>query len=187
MMSFEDLVKILLLKKPSDEIILNEKEIFTLIPELALCKDFNQFNDWHIYDVYGHTLHVVDGVSQNYILRLSGLFHDLGKPKTFKLDNEGIGHFRGHWEISQKIFDEFAKKYDIKDSDIISKLILYHDRNLGKLNESELNGILSKFTREEIELLYELKKSDLLAQNPKYHYLLGDYELQKQKILQKYR
>ena len=34
----------------------NEEGLFSFIPELGLCKGFNQNNEWHIYDVYDHTL-----------------------------------------------------------------------------------------------------------------------------------
>lgn len=34
------------------------------------------------------------------------------------------------------------------------------------------------FTKKELELLYKLKKADLLAQNKKYHFLLEEYEKQ---------
>ena len=40
-----------------------------------------------------------------------------------------------------------------------------------------------EFNESEIEKLFELKKADLLAQNKKFHYLLDDYEIQKEKLL----
>ena len=49
-----------------------------------------QQNRYHLYDVYYHTLSVVDTVSKvlGYPLVLSALFHDVGKPKTQK-EKEG--------------------------------------------------------------------------------------------------
>ena len=187
-MTANELIKILLSDKPSENIIDNEEEIFSLIPELKICKGFNQNNEWHVYDVYNHILHVVDNVPSDVILRLTALFHDIGKPFTYTEDKNGVGHFYGHWEKSKKIFDDFSNKYKIdKDlKELVSKLIYYHDINIGSLDNSELNVLLNKFNKDEIIMLYDLKKADLLAQNRKFHYILDDYEKQKVKILSMY-
>ncbi len=188
-MDIEKLYNILLSDKPSDNILASEKEIFLLIPELENCKGFNQNNEWHIYDVYEHILHVIDNVPSNLNLRLAALFHDIGKPLTYTQDEKGIGHFYGHWEKSKEIFDSFANSHNIDKSlsNLVSNLIYYHDVNISKLSDKELNVLYDKFGIEGIKMLYELKKADLLAQNNKYHYLLEDYKNQKEKILSKYK
>lgn len=186
-MSIERLYSILLEEKPSYSLLCNEKELFKLIPELDICKGFNQNNEWHIYDVYEHILHVVDNVPNDLVLRLAALFHDIGKPISYKEDENGVGHFYGHWETSQKIFDSFASKYGLDKaiSDLVSNLIYYHDINITKLDSyDEIYGV---FDIEGIKMLYQLKKADLLAQNPKYHYILNEYNNQEQKLLLKYR
>lgn len=187
-MTINDLYEILLSNNPSIQIKNNEKELFRLIPELEKCKGFNQNNDWHIYDVYEHILHVVDYVDNDIILRLAALFHDIGKPLVYKEDINGVGHFYGHWTKSQDIFDLFALTHGIDDNIgfMVSNLILFHDKNIGKLNDYDLNGLYKLFGYNGIELLFKLKDADLLAQNSKYHYLLNDYEEQKKKILLKY-
>ena len=184
-MEIDELFKILLSKKPSIEIIENEDIIFNLIPELKKCKGFNQNNKWHPYDVYVHILHVIDYVPNNLILRLTALFHDIGKPDTYTEDENGIGHFYNHWLVSQKIFDAFAVKYNLdkKLKNIVSNLIYYHDINVGKLDENGLNNLVAIFTKEELIMLFEFKKADLLSQNSEFHYLLEDYDEQKKKIL----
>ena len=83
--------------KPSKKLLASEQKLFKLIPELEKCKSFKQNNDWHIYDVYEHILHVVDYVPNNISIRLAALFHDIGKPASYKEDEFGIGHFYGHW------------------------------------------------------------------------------------------
>ena len=188
-MSIEELYEILLSEKPSYNILNNEKKIFELIPELKNCRGFNQNNEWHIYDVYEHILHVVDFVPANIVLRMTALFHDIGKPLSYTEDENGIGHFYGHWEASQKIFDVFAIKYNI-DNDIvnrISNLIYYHDINVSKLDYNRLKEMLEKLNYEGIDQLFELKRADLLAQNKKYHYILNEYSKQKEKVLLKIR
>lgn len=181
------LLEILLSDKPSVLIKENEDYIFDILPELKKAKNFNQNNPWHIYDVYEHILHVIDGVENNIILRLTALFHDIGKPYAYTEDQNNIGHFYNHWIKSSEIFLDFSKKYKLPNNltCLVEKLIYYHDINIAKLNEQELNKFLDKFTIDEIALLYEIKKNDLLAQSTKYHYLLAEYELQKKYLLHK--
>ena len=184
-MDIEELYNILLSENPREQLLYNEDELFKLIPELKVCKGFNQNNKWHIYDVYEHILHVVDYVPLDLTLRLAALFHDIGKPLSYTEDDEGIGHFYGHWDESIKIFNEFSDKYNI-DKDIrnkVSNLIYYHDINIAKLDEERLKQLFETFDVEGIKQLYELKKADLLAQNEKYHYILKDLDDQKEKLL----
>ena len=186
-MNYIDLKKILSAEKPS--ILLNEREseLIEIIPEFKACQCFNQNNPWHIYDVYNHILHVVDGVSNNIIVRLAALFHDIGKPLCYQEDNNGIGHFKGHWVISQEIFLKYAEYFDLTEAEInmISNLIFYHDiRHLDdKLSIDEQKKLLKSFGQKGIIMLYDLKKADLLAQNEKYHYLLKELSEEKQKML----
>ena len=184
-MEIKELFKILLEDKPSKEIKKHEKEIFDLIPELSECKGFKQNNEWHIYDVYEHTLHVLDNVPDDLTLRLAALFHDTGKPMCYNEDENGVGHFYGHWTKSMIIFERFAvtNKLDKRLSDLVSYLIYFHDANIDRVDIDNLHTIIGSSG---IKQLYQLKKADLLAQNEKYHYILEDLEKQETKILKRY-
>ena len=103
-MTTNDLFNILINDKPSESLRKNEQEVFRLLPELKICKGFQQNNPWHPYDVYEHILRVVDGVPDNLYLRTAALFHDIGKPAKYYEDENGIGHFPGHWDESNEIF-----------------------------------------------------------------------------------
>ena len=184
-MTIDKLYELLLSDNPSDNLKRHEKELFELIPELESCKGFNQNSEWHVYDVYEHILHVVDNVSPTLVMRLAALFHDVGKPKTYTEDENGKGHFYGHWEVSQQIFDEFAKRYDIDKSitDRVSNLIYYHDRSIDNLDGDRFREVYDRLGYDGLKELYELKESDLLAQNEKYHYILDDYYNQRERLL----
>lgn len=188
-MSIDDLYLILLSDNPREQILANEEALFELIPELRVCKGFNQNSKWHIYDVYEHILHVVSYVPSNLILRLTALFHDVGKPISYFEDEDGIGHFFGHWDESKKIFDKFVLKYNIDDNVkyYVSNLIFYHDINISKFDDSQIDELYNILGLEGIDMLYQFKKADLLAQNEEYHYILSDYDKQKEKIFSMYR
>ncbi len=186
-MTFYTLQTILLTPTPSSLLRANEAALFSLIPELEACKGFNQNSPWHIYDVYDHILKVVDLVPCNPTARFTALFHDVGKPPVYHEDENGVGHFYGHWEKSAEIFARFAREHELDESFAadVSKLIFYHDVNFAKLAGEERDFVLKKFTAEEIELLFAIKRADLLAQNPKYHGLLADYDVQREKAGQR--
>jgi len=169
-MTAKELCELLMNDKPSEAIKSREAEVFELIPTLKECKGFDQKNEWHIYDVYEHILHVLDGVSKNKELRIAALFHDVGKPRCYKEDEQGVGHFYGHWDESQEDFEDFADKYDIENRKLISNLIFYHDKRFANMPDAEIDRIRKIFDKDGIKLLFELKRSDLKAQNPKYHY-----------------
>ena len=165
----EELKKIIL-SNNIDKYLDEYREVFfEIIKELIPCNNFNQHNSNHIYDIYTHTINVVKNTPPNLYLRLGALFHDIGKPLAFKLDEKGIGHFLGHPLISANIFADFANKYKIdnKTKKIVSELILYHDDELSSKN-NKIYNFYKKFNMNNIELLFELKIADIKSQNPSY-------------------
>lgn len=146
-----------------------EKSFFEIIPELKECNGFNQHNDYHIYDVYTHTINVVKNAPKNIYIRLASIFHDIGKPRAFKLDENQVGHFLGHANISNDIFKSFADKYklDNKTKKIVSDLVLYHEDDLSSKN-NKIYNFYKKFNMNRIEMLFDLKRADIMSQNQKY-------------------
>ena len=54
---------------------------------------FDQRNPHHCYDVWEHTLHAMEAAPPTPLLRWTVLFHDMGKPECFALDEK-------EWDIS---------------------------------------------------------------------------------------
>ena len=75
--------------------LLRETGVLAFIwPELLEGVNVEQ-NEWHAYDVYRHNLETLDAVPPgDLVLRLSALFHDVGKPRT----KEGA-HFYRHEQV----------------------------------------------------------------------------------------
>lgn len=166
---FEELKKIIV-SDNADKYMDEYREIFfEIIPELKECNNFNQHNDYHIYDVYTHTINVVKNAPKNIYLKLASIFHDIGKPRAFKLDENQVGHFLGHANISNDIFKSFADKYklDNKTKKIVSDLVLYHEDDLSGKN-NKIYNFYKKFNMNRIEMLFDLKRADIMSQNQKY-------------------
>ncbi len=183
-MSYEKLLEILLSSDVYNKLKQNEEHLFELIPELKICKGFNQNSRWHIYDVYEHILHVVSEVDDNIYLRLSALFHDIGKPLTYTEDESGVGHFYNHWNKSVEIFNKYQGKFNLSTEEIslITNLIFYHDINIDKVSTDMLEDMINKIGISNIDLLFSLKRADLLAQAPEYHDLLSNINNQEENI-----
>lgn len=103
-----------------------------VIPELLKMKGFKQHNPHHVHDVLKHTCVALEDASDDLIVRLAVLFHDIGKPDSFTMDEKGNGHFYGHAiksvDIIRDVFDRL--KIDNHTKNQVLTLIKYHDLDL---------------------------------------------------------
>ncbi len=98
------------------------------IPEIRPMFEFDQHNPHHSYDVWEHTLHCIEAVEPEPVLRLTMLLHDIGKPACFTQDEKGVGHFYGHpeksAEIARGILDRL--RFDRKTAGTVLTLVRSH-------------------------------------------------------------
>ena len=195
-MTYNDLFKMLLSDNPGIKIKENEELVFALIPELKKCVNFNQHSTWHPYFLYEHILYALNFLekesnndSNNLIMALAVLFHDFGKLYTLVIDNQGRGHFPDHWLISADIFDKYSSIMELDEGSkkTIFKLIKYHEINLEKLSEKEKISILSQFNKDEITMLYKIKRADKMAQSAIAQVLIPMLNEQEKEILSQFR
>jgi tRNA nucleotidyltransferase (CCA-adding enzyme) len=139
--------------------------IAVIIPEISPCFDFLQHNPHHSFDVYTHLVKAVTYVPARLPLRLTALFHDIGKPSTFFKDADGIGHFYGHQKVGSEMvrvildrlrFDNFTKKRTYE-------LVLHHDIHI-EADKKSIKHILNRFSEDFFLDLLALKKADVSAQ-----------------------
>ena len=100
--------------------------LFELIPELAPCQGFRQYNPHHTRDVWTHTLAVVDGVPPEEPLRLAALLHDAGKPATFFFDKNLVGHQAAGAAVTAEVLRRL--RYDRATAEFVTQLVAVHDR-----------------------------------------------------------
>jgi len=143
--------------------------IAQIIPEISHCFDFDQRSRYHAYDVYEHTVRTVDGVPPVLELRLAALLHDIGKPQSFVLDDEGYGHFYGHPGVSLTIAENVLTrlKYSNVVRDEVLTLVKYHDYPIVPVEygveDKYLLRSLRKFGESTLKNLLKLKRADNLA------------------------
>lgn len=139
------------------------------LPEILPCVGFDQHSRYHCYDVWEHTVRAVEAVRPQPVLRYAMLFHDLGKPDTFSMGEDGRGHFYGHWRSSVEkaaaVMDRL--RFDHQSRRTILTLVERHDCEL-PLSERSVRRNLSRYGEETLRLLLEVKRADNLAQAPAY-------------------
>lgn len=136
-------------------------------PQLELLVHMEQNNPWHCYNGWEHTLHAVDSVSGDLVLRLSVLLHDIGKPSCKTTGEDGIDHFRGHPAVSAKLADEMLRRlrFDTKTRERVVQLVGLHDVEIPS-REKSVHKWLGKLGQETLFQLLEVKIADNKAQNP---------------------
>ncbi len=147
------------------------------LPEVLPAVGFDQRNVHHIYDVWGHTAHAVGAAIPDPVVRWTMLFHDLGKPKCFTVDEQGVGHFYGHGRRSHAIArDAMARlKFSNEHRDAIAALVDWHDRVI-PVTPKGIRRCLNALGEEGARRLIAVKRADNLAQSPAYRERQGELD-----------
>ncbi|MGO5112439.1 CCA tRNA nucleotidyltransferase [Oscillospiraceae bacterium LCP25S3_E10] len=161
--------KQLLLSENAVNVLREYQDVISVfIPEISSMIGFCQHNSYHCYDVWEHTLHALTYAGNNIIIRLAVLFHDIGKPHSFTLDQQGIGHFYGHCVKSAEIAENILKRLrcDTKTTNTVVTLVKNHDRIISANNKSVKKTALYLGSEEMTKLLITVKKCDAYGQSP---------------------
>ena len=156
-----------------------------ILPEFDLCMKTMQNNPHHCYDVGEHILHSMLAVEPDKVLRLGMLFHDIGKPQTMTVDEEGITHNKKHpvvgAEMTRKILRRL--KFDNDTIDKVTKLVLYHDQEIVAA-PAGVRRAVNRIGEDIFPLLFAVRRADVSAQSDylredklrKLSYIEGLYE-----------
>lgn len=100
-----------------------------VLPEWDDMVGVKQNTSHHKYDVAAHTVHALQNVKNDKVLRLTMLFHDMGKPVMKTTDENGRDHFKGHAIASEQIAKTVMKRLKFDNDTIrkVTKLVAYHD------------------------------------------------------------
>lgn len=149
------------------------------IPEITAARGFDQHTKYHAYDVWGHIARVVAFVKNTQLLRWAALCHDLGKPSTFFLGENGQGHFYGHAIQGKRIASTMLERFTLpnKTKEQIVTLVERHNDTLSPTTKSiretiaKMNGDVDLFRE-----LLALKRADSLGHAPDYTEQVHTYD-----------
>jgi tRNA nucleotidyltransferase (CCA-adding enzyme) len=99
------------------------------IPELIPTIGFEQ-NEFHIHDVFEHTLWVLERCPLDITLRLAAIFHDIAKPQSFSVGEDGRRHFYRHEELGTDVAQRVMLRLKFSHQEIhdVSTLVRHHMR-----------------------------------------------------------
>ncbi len=137
-----------------------------ILPEFDFCMKTSQNNPHHCYSVGEHILHSMQEIEADKVLRLGMLFHDIGKPQTLTIDEEGITHNKGHAAEGEKIAREVLQrlKFDNDTIDKVIKIVRYHDQEIG-LTKSGVRRAVNRVGEDIFPMLFAVQRADVLAQS----------------------
>lgn len=165
-----ELVKLLTSANPQEM-----REVYELglsrvfLPEFDRMMETPQHNKHHMYTVGEHTIHAMEAISADKVLRLAMLFHDIAKPLCITTDEEGQDHFKGHPQEGAKMTKEILRRLKF-DNDTIGHVALfvrYHD-DRPVLTATNVRRIMSRIGEENMKGLLAVKRADTLGQSM-YH------------------
>ncbi|MGN0482852.1 MAG: CCA tRNA nucleotidyltransferase [Lachnospiraceae bacterium] len=163
-----ELVKLLVSDHPERMRIVYETGLTKVfLPEFDVMMQCEQNNPHHCHSVGEHTIHALENIAPDKVLRLTMLLHDVAKPKCKKKDPEkGIDHYYGHPLEGSKMAKEILKrlKFDNATIDHVCALVQWHDHN-PKLSQASVRKAIYKVGREQYPALFAVKKADILAQS----------------------
>ena len=140
-----------------------------VIWEIRPMFDLDQRNPYHSYSVWDHTLRAVGHIKNTPELRLSALFHDIGKPGKMTIDETGRGHFYKHEQLSEEIADRVMRrlKYDNRTRDTVTAVVRNHSI-VFRPTLKYARRLLNRLGEERLRLLIEMEYADVRSQNPVY-------------------
>ena len=141
-----------------------------VLPEFDRMMEQPQNNAHHIYSVGIHTLETMKAIPADRILRLTMLMHDMGKPDTSSVDEQGVYHYRGHAEKSAEIAAKILKRLKFDNDTYARTVRLVRNHSLYPAEDPEsVRRSICVFGQDLFPAFLEVKRADILGQSPAVH------------------
>ncbi len=138
-----------------------------ILPEWDAMEGVDQNTPHHQYDVAEHTIHALQNVKRDKILRLTMLFHDMGKPAMKTTDEKGRDHFKGHALVSEEIARKVMRrlKFDNDTVKKVTRLVCYHDYR-AEATPKNVRRAMNRIGVELFPYYLAVRMADAKAQSP---------------------
>ncbi len=170
-----ELDKLLCGKNCVDVLLKYTSVLGRIIPEIKPCIGFEQHSPYHKYTVWEHIARAVGAVSsEDLTVKRVMLFHDIGKPGMFTVDETGRGHFKGHDRVSADIAEAVMKRLHYDNASIYNTCELIRHHSIKIENERQIKRLISKLGKELFFSLIDVKRADNSA---KQEFVLAELEV----------
>jgi poly(A) polymerase len=140
------------------------------LPEVAAMVGFGD-NEWRHKDVWKHTKQVVKQSVPRIDVRWGALLHDIGKPKTRRIDDRGTVSFHGHAEVGAAMFRKRVAErlgFEGAERERIHFLILHHLR-AAQYEDDWTDAAVRRFYNQMsdgLRDLLDLSRADITTKRP---------------------
>ena len=137
-----------------------------ILPEFDAVMELEQKNPYHCYTVGEHTIHMLQSIRADKVLRITALLHDLGKAQCHTVDEAGEDHFYGHAQVGAALAKKILRRLKF-DNDTIrrtEKLIRYHAYHL-RQDKIIVRQAMNQVGKEAFSDLLEVMEADTLAKS----------------------
>lgn len=172
----EELFKLMACPQPSVGLTLMwQTHLLDLVlPEVAKLEGVEEVYGHQHKDNLIHTFKVVDNIaerSDKILLRLAGLFHDIGKPQTKKFIHKVGWTFYQHEHLGKKLVYQISKRlrFSKSDTDYLAKLVRWHQQPVSLMDKGITDSAMRRLVvgvGEELGDLLILGRSDITTGNP---------------------
>jgi len=124
--------------------------------------------------VIDHTLNVIDEAQNTIEAQLAALLHDIGKPESRTVSEEGKVKFLKHEEAGLQIAEDILRKFKFQSKTISKVLFLIENHMRPHSLENASDKALRKFIRDmgdNLDDVLDLAKADSEGKNPSSPYI----------------
>lgn len=177
----DELLKICGAPKPSIglDILMGVGGFAVVCPPLQEQVNLQQ-NKYHAHTLWQHTLHCVDDIRRDPILRVAALLHDLGKPQSRAWSDKHQDYtFFQHEMIGADLADGWLRQHRFSnhDCDLVVSLVRHH---LVAYERGWSDAAVRRFVRrvgpDRVDALLELARADVQAKGKHTQTGMADLE-----------
>jgi len=123
---------------------------------------------YHTHDVWGHTTHAVESAPRHHLTRLACFFHDIGKPRTHAVADDGRHTFHGHPEVGARLAADIMERLRYSNDDIrdVATLVRLHLRPIQYQDATHSDSAVRRLIRDSAGLrhvLLDVARADTVA------------------------
>lgn len=136
-----------------------------IVPEFDLCVGIDQPGPFHAYDVFEHTLQVIDAAPAKLRVRLAALFHDIRKPQAKRPTPDGRATFYGHEVTGARTALDVLGRLRYSN-DLIKEVSTLVERHMftTDVTDKGLRRLVKKVGVDLIFDLLDLRRADVVGQ-----------------------
>jgi tRNA nucleotidyltransferase (CCA-adding enzyme) len=136
------------------------------VPDLCPMVGFDQRTPWHAYDLFTHTVLVVQYTPNDPVLRMAALLHDIGKLTCQTFSENGQAHYYGHADISAERANEICLGLKLSNDDryrIVRAVRNHMTKLTAEMTDRTLRRLLATHGIDDMRDMLAIQRADDIA------------------------